>query len=130
MLAARLSCLALAGLPSKRGDAGGLSPSPLSAENPSASNPPPPPVLLLNMLAAQSGKGDRGELSGVGGRPGVDGNWMPKPAGVGLPGAYPLAIRRCPWGLESSEISDMKGVEGGRGGRRKREVMPIIITPC
>lgn len=124
VLAARLSCLGLEGV-ENLGDVGGrLSPPPpprppfTLPTSTLAGTPPPssfgPPVLLLNMLAAHSGKGDRGEVSGVGGRPGVEGNWMPKAVDVAATGAKPLGLRRCRGGLRTSGREQTRKLAGGR----------------
>lgn len=118
LLVERLNCLDFEGV-ENLGDMGGrLSPaappllsSYVDAPPPSPLSKPPPPVLLLKMLAAHSGNGDLGEVSGAGDRPGVEGTWIPKVAEAVETGGMPLWERRwCRGGLKAA------GLQVGRWG--------------
>lgn len=135
MLAERLNCLDFEGV-ENLGDMGGRlssAPPPLSsllsayagAPLPSPFSKPPPPVLLLKMFAAHSGNGDLGEISGVGDRPGVEGNWIPKVVEAVETGGTPLWVRRwCRGGLRASASRVGRwGFAGRTGGQHRSRVI-------
>lgn len=124
MLAERLNCLVFEvfeGVENLGDEGGRLPPAPppplfSTYADPSPFSNAPPPALLLKIFAAHSGNGDLGDVSGVGDRPGVDGNWIPN-VEADAPDGTPLWLRRwCRGGLKVS--ASRVGRWGWRGARR------------